>query len=89
MPESVVLDVMRVIQLALHHKSVRKVLVTVSPAVAFQILNEKRIAISQIEEESKKTVVISGDPNFTSDQVDYVCQDGRGRQVQAVPSILA
>jgi len=85
MPHSVILDVMRIIQLTAHHENVHKVIVTVASDVAFQLLNNKRAAISQIEVETGKQVVIRGDAGFTVDQVDYACEDSRGRPVNAVP----
>jgi ribonuclease E len=85
MPHSVILDVMRIVQLTTHHEKVHKVTVTVASDVAFQLLNNKRAAISQIELETRKQVVIRGDAGFTSDQVDYACEDNRGRPVNAVP----
>ncbi len=80
-PESVILDVMRTIQLATHHQQVQKVTVAVSNEIAYQLLNTKRAALHQIEQETGKSVVIRGQPNFTSDQVECLCEDGRGRQV--------
>jgi ribonuclease E len=82
MPESVVLDVMRIVQLAANHAEVQKVTVTVASDVAFQILNRKRSVLSQIETETGKEVIIRGDPAFISDQVEYGCEDGRGQPVE-------
>ncbi len=84
MAESVVLDVMRVIQVATNRQNVDKVVVTVASEVAYRILNLKRAALGQIESETKKQIVIKGDASFTSDQVEYVCEDSRGRAVDAV-----
>lgn len=81
MPESVMLDVMRTIQLAVNHQQVEKVIITVSNDTAFQLLNAKRKSLGQIEAETGKSVTIRGNPAFTSDQVDCLCEDGRGRQV--------
>ncbi len=86
MPDSVSLDVMRIIQLAAHHKTVQKVIVTVASDMAFVILNNKRAALNQIETETGKEVVIRGDVFFTSDQVEYVCEDSRGRPISITPS---
>ena len=77
---------MRIIQLAAHHERVRKITVTVANDLAFQILNTKRRLIDRIEAETDKQVVVKGDADFTSDQVDYCCEDGRGRPVDVVPS---
>ena len=81
MPESVILDVMRIVQLAMHHEHVQKVIVTVATDIAYQLLNSKRAVVSRIESETGKTVVIRGDAGFTSDQVECICEDARGRQV--------
>jgi ribonuclease E len=79
MPDSMILDVMRIIQLATNQEQVRKVTVTVASDVAYQILNEKRAALAETEMETGKEIVIKGDSSFTSDQVDYACEDKRGR----------
>ena len=81
MAESVMLDAMRMIQLATHHDTVQKVTLSLSADVAFQLLNRKRAALHQIEIETGKSVVILGNPDFTSDQLECVCEDHRGREV--------
>lgn len=86
MPDSVLLDVMRIIQLAVHHEHVQKVVVTVASDVAYQILNSKRGALSQIETETGKQIIVRGEANFRSDQIDCACKDARGRPVNAAPS---
>ena len=84
MPESVMLDVMRIVQLAAHNERVRDITVTVASDVAFQILNSKRTVLNQIETETEKTIAIQGNPSFTSDQVEHVCKDSRGQTVNLV-----
>ncbi|MFQ5495254.1 MAG: ribonuclease E/G [Phycisphaerae bacterium] len=86
MPESVILDVMRTLQLAISHQSVAKVTVTVSPEVAMRILNMKRSTLAQIEAETSKTIIVRGDLQFTDDQIQCACEDARGRSVNAVPA---
>lgn len=81
MPESVMLDVMRVVKLAAHRDDVSKVTVTVASEVAFQILNSKRTSITAIENETEKQIIIKGDPAFTSDQIDCVYEDRQGRSI--------
>ncbi len=80
-PESVMLDVMRSVQLAVHHQQVQKVFITVATHVAFQLLNDQRTAFVQIENETGKSIVVRGDASFTDDQLACVCEDGRGRQI--------
>lgn len=81
MPESVTLDVMRIIQLGVFHPEVQRVTVTIDPDVAMRILNSKRAAIARMETESGKAVVVRGDANFTSDQIECACEDSRGQLV--------
>lgn len=81
MPESVVLDVMRAVQLASHHERIRVITVTASAGVAYQILNRKRAALAAMEEETGKEIIVRGDANFTDDQVEYHCEDSRGQLV--------
>lgn len=85
LPDSVILDVMRILQLATSHKDVRRVIVTVAGNIAFQILNAKRTVLAKLESETGKQIVIRGAPGFTSDQVTYVCEDERGQPVNALP----
>lgn len=89
MPESVILDVMRIVQLAVHHEQVRKVTVGVSHDAAFRILNKKRAELHRIEEETGKTVIIRGETAFTSDQIEYVCEDDHGQPVTISATIQA
>ncbi len=80
-PESVMLDAMRMIQLGAHNEQVQKIVLNMSSDVAFRLLNQKRVAISQIEAETGKTIIIHGEAGFTSDQMEVMCEDGRGRPV--------
>lgn len=89
LPDSVMLDVIRIIQLAAHHDHVRRVTVVVAPDVAYRLLNKKRAVFHQIESETGKTVVVRGDMSFTSDQVEFLCEDGRGQPVSLGPTLPA
>lgn len=86
LPDSVMLDVIRIIQLAAHHDHVRRVTVAVAPDVAYRLLNKKRSVLHQIETETGKTVVVRGELGFTSDQVEFICEDGRGQPVSLGPA---
>ncbi|UCF33964.1 MAG: Rne/Rng family ribonuclease, partial [Phycisphaerales bacterium] len=83
---SVMLDVMRIVQLAAHREDVYKVTVTVSNEVAYQILNAKRKAINDVEVETGTAVIIRGDPSVTSDDVSFRCEDVQGRTVNFLVS---
>jgi ribonuclease E len=81
MPESVMLDVVRTIQLSAHHDDIERITATVGSEVALQLLNSKRAVLNRIESETGKTIVIRGDASFTGDQVEYLCENAEGRQV--------
>jgi len=80
-PESVMLDAMRMIQLAAHNEQVQRIVLNLSSDPAFRLLNQKRSVISQIESETSKSIVIRGDADFSSDYLEIACEDSRGRPV--------
>ena len=73
--------------LAAHHAQVKKIIVTVAGRTAYQILNTKRAVLNQIETETGITIVIHGNPDLTSDQIECACEDSRGRSVHAIPGM--
>ncbi|MFO0840473.1 MAG: Rne/Rng family ribonuclease [Phycisphaerae bacterium] len=79
--ESVTLDVMRLIQLAVVQEHIRVVEVTVSPEVATLLQNRKRSQLHQLESEHRRTVAIRSDAHYGLDQVQVQCFDARGRLV--------
>ncbi len=80
-PDSVMLDALRMLQLAAHHKDVARITLSLAADVAFSILNRKRDVVHQIELETGKRIVITGKLEFTSDQMVVLCEDARGREV--------
>jgi len=79
--ESAVLDVMRLIQLAMTKEHIRMVEVTVSPDVAYLLQNRKRAPIHELETQFRKIVSIRSDVNYSLDQMELTCTDARGRVV--------
>ena len=79
--ESVTLDVMRLIQLAVTREQIRMVEISVSPEVAYLLQNRKRALINELETKHRRIVSIRPDPNFSLDQVEISCTDARGRVV--------
>jgi ribonuclease E len=88
MPNSMILDVMRNVQVAAHNDQTDRIEVTVANPVAYKILNEKRTALAEVESATGKLVVVRGDAGFTSDQVEYLCLDKRGRKV-SIPRLAS
>ncbi|MBI5866071.1 MAG: Rne/Rng family ribonuclease [Planctomycetes bacterium] len=79
--ESVALDVMRLLQLAVTKENIRSVEVSVSPEVAYLLQNRKRQPIHELETEHRRTISIRPEPLFSLDQVQIQCADNRGRLV--------
>ena len=77
-PESVVLNVMRRLALTLLPGSVSQVELTVSPDVAFQLLNRKRSALVALESQFKKPVLVRVKDGGPVDYLQLVAFDARG-----------
>jgi len=76
-PESVVLDVMRRLARVLHQQQVVRVELTISPDVAFHLLNRKRSQLVAIEQRLGKAVTVRVGGN-TLDYVHLAAFDARG-----------
>jgi ribonuclease E len=79
--ESVALDVMRLIQLAVTRPHIAAIEVAVSPDVAYLLQNRKRRLLHELENNNRRTISIRTDPNYSLDQVEIHCTDARGRVV--------
>lgn len=79
--ESVALDVMRLLQLAVTREHIHSVEVSISPEVADLLQNRKRAMINEFETRHHRTISIRPGPNFGLDQVQIQCYDHRGRLV--------
>ncbi len=66
--ESVVLDVMRRLALAMHHEGVARIDLTISPDVAFHLLNRKRAELTHLEQRHHIHVLV----RVGGQTVDYV-----------------
>lgn len=82
-PESMTLDLMRVLRLAVHHDSVSRIVVDAHPSVAFEVLNRKRQVITQLETASGKRISISGVSEMALDEYRITCYDKLDRPVEA------
>ena len=81
-PESMALDVMRLLRLATHHPTVQSVSITLNPAVAFHLLNRKRATINEIESRTQRTIAIHGNAAMGLDELQIECRDKRDRLVE-------
>ncbi|MHC4089873.1 MAG: Rne/Rng family ribonuclease [Planctomycetota bacterium] len=80
--ESMVLEVMRMVQLAAHQPGVKRVRVTVCPEAAFVVQNQKRARLYELEQDTQTELTIRGDVHYAVDQIGCECEDDRGRPVK-------
>jgi ribonuclease E len=83
-PESMTLDIMRLLRLAVHHDQVDLVEIRVSPTVSFQLQNRKRAALHELEERTNRRVIIRADGNLGLDQYAFECYDKRGGAIRVI-----
>src|SRR5688572_26325079 len=76
-PESMSLDVMRRLAIAVHNQRVARVEMGVCPEVAFFLLNRKRAQISELENHWCKRIMIKTDPNLGMDAMHLELFDSR------------
>ncbi len=84
--ESMTLDVMRMLHLAIHRADVHQVFVRVHGDVASYLLNRKRSAVHALEAATGKRVIILAEAAFSPDQVEIVCKDDRDRIIDTFPA---
>jgi ribonuclease E len=77
-PESVVLEVMRRLALVLNDQRVVRAELTISPDVAFQVLNRKRAQLVALEQRHDKPVMVRVKGDGPIDFIHLVGVDGRG-----------
>lgn len=80
--ESMTLDIMRLLRVALHREHVAMVEIRIAPEVAFQLQNRKRAALAALEQQTGRRIVIRSDRNLGPDQYEFKCYDQRGGTVQ-------
>ncbi len=83
-PESMTLDIMRLLKLAVSHQQVESVEVRVHPQVAFQLQNRKRGALHDLEQASARRITIRPDGNLGLDQYQFECTDARGQSIRVI-----
>jgi len=81
-PETTILDIMRMLQLASHREGIQQIEVQVAPEVGFQLQNRKRRMICDLETRTGKTVVVRINPALGLDRVEYICSNARGQLVK-------
>jgi ribonuclease E len=76
-PESMSLDVMRKLAIAINDQRVSRVELSVCPDVAFYLLNKKRSQLVELEAEAKKKINVRHDAQLGLDEMKLVLFDSR------------
>jgi ribonuclease E len=76
-PESMSLDVMRRLAIAIHDQRVQRVELSVCPEVAFYLQNKKRAQLVHLEQQTGKRIVIRTDPVLGLDEMRVDLFDAR------------
>lgn len=81
-PESMSLEIVRVLQLLTHRKGVRKITMSVAPPVASLVLNQRRTHLYELEQKTGALINIRTDAALTLDQYSFQCEDDRQMPLQ-------
>jgi ribonuclease E len=80
--ESQTIEMLRLLRLSASKEQIKRIELFVSPEVAEYLQNEKRSAISRIEQQSDKKIVIHSAVNFTGEKYEILCYNDRGAVVK-------
>jgi ribonuclease E len=81
-PESMAIEVVRVLQLAAHAPRVNRISVRVNDQVASYLNNKKRKEIIRLEDDAQISVQILGSEGLYPEHLEMECRDAEGREVQ-------
>lgn len=79
--ESVCLDVMRTLHLLIDAEQISRVEVRVSPIVAQYLFNRKRASLTELEQQTNKTIELYVEHHAGPDIVEYRCWDNLSREI--------
>jgi ribonuclease E len=80
--ESSSIEIIRLLNLAASKKQIKRIELSASPEVADYLQNEKRVAITQVEQLSDKRIIIHSVPDYSGEKHDLVCYNERGSIVK-------
>ena len=84
-PESLSIEVMRLIQLASCKENIHRIEVHVTESVADYLQNRKRREIARLEEAGEMSVLIYGKPGTPPESLRFVCFDKNDNEVPFSP----
>ncbi len=82
-PESMAIDVVRLLILASQRPAVARVTITAAEDVADYLNNRKRIELARLEQEGEMTVQIVGAEGVAPEHLVVECRDSDGREVKS------
>ncbi|MFC1737668.1 ribonuclease E/G [Planctomycetota bacterium] len=80
--ESLALDIIRLLNLSASKEQIKRIELFVSTDVADYLQNEKRTAITNIEQLNNKKVIIHSNLNYSGEKHELVCYNSRGSVVR-------
>lgn len=80
--ESSAIEIIRLVNLSAAKEQIKRIELFVSPEVADYLQNEKRTAISQIEQVNEKRVIIHSAAHYSGEKHELVCYNERGSVVK-------
>ncbi|MBN2133043.1 MAG: Rne/Rng family ribonuclease [Sedimentisphaerales bacterium] len=80
--ESLALEIIRLLNLAVSKDHIKRIELSVSPEVADYLQNEKRAAIAQIEQVTEKRIIIHSSPDCAGEERQLICFNERGSEVK-------
>jgi len=80
--ESLAIEIIRRLNLSASENEIKRIELFVSPEVGNYLQNEKRTAITQIEQLNNKRVIIYSEPSYTGEKHNLICYNERGSVVK-------
>jgi len=80
--ESLALEIIRLLNLAVSKDHIRRIELSVSPEVADYLQNEKRATIAQIEQAAEKRVIVHASTDYSGEERQLMCFNDRGGEVK-------
>ena len=75
--ESSAIEIIRLLNLSVSKKQIKRIELSVSPEVAGYLQNEKRATIANLEQTTGKHIIIHSSPNYTGEKHSIICYNER------------
>jgi len=85
-PESMAIDVVRLLMLASQRQEITQVDVSVAEEVAHYLNNRKRHDLARMEESGQMTIQITGLKGVSPEHLEVHCRDAEGRDIKLLPA---